>query len=86
MDATKAICPKCGNEVGFVRMGSVKRCPVCGFQYTVAPPKLPGVEEDRGDSIGFLGLFLRLILIMAIIAVVSVGVLFVGCSYAFRNW
>jgi hypothetical protein len=77
----KAICPKCKNEVTFVHAGNINVCPACGFQYEVGPPPLPYPEPG-----GLLNLFVRLALIMAILAVVGVGVVFIGCIYIMRGF
>jgi hypothetical protein len=80
MNESQAFCPQCKNEVAFVREAGVSRCPVCGFHYQLssAPPVIPS-ERARG-AVTVLGLFLRVILILAAVVLVGLGVLFVGCA------
>ena len=84
MTAPTVVCPKCKNEVRFTSIGNSRQCPICGFSYELAPPVVPYTPAESG-SMSFLKLFVRLILIMAIVAIVGVAVVFVGCMYALRN-
>ena len=84
MSAPVAFCPQCHNEVAFVQTGNVRRCPICGFQYSITQP---GVlrNYDAPRTITGLGIFIRFLLILVAIFMISVGVLFVGCIVALKG-
>ena len=81
MNEHRAFCPQCQGDVVFVRDGRSNRCPACGFTYEYsAPPRLPQSQKEPGVFSEFLGLFVKVVLIMAAIVVVGVAVLFAGCA------
>jgi len=86
MNSPTAICPGCRNEVAFQTVdGALRRCPVCGFQYEVGPPRTS--SESPGDpGIGsLLGAVFKVLLIMVALVVVGIGVLFAGCALAMKG-
>jgi hypothetical protein len=88
MNAPTAICPQCQKQVSFIKDGQFARCPECGFQYRLEPPRIDtrGYEPERPahwtDALKALAI---VFLIMAGIVVVGIGVLFAGCALALRG-
>ena len=87
MNEQLALCPQCRKEVHFREDGNARICPNCGFAFniTAAPPRsylTSGYSPSNGVS--FFGVLLRFFLVLAVIIVVGIGVLFVGCAVAFK--
>jgi hypothetical protein len=80
MNAQKAYCPQCHDDVVFVISGDVARCPVCRFEYQVKnlaglpPPKLPSPALEVGRVL------LKVFLIIIGLVILGVAVLFAGCA------
>lgn len=90
MSNANALCPRCKNEVSFVRQGRVARCPVCGFQYGLSEPPYPGSFQQDAERTGnpFLQ-FVKLLVVAALVLLglgaVLAGIFFAGCALAFRG-
>jgi len=81
MNESRAFCPQCQRDVVFVKDGRSNRCPACGFTYEYsAPPPLPRSGRAANAVGEFLGLIVKVVLIMAALVVVGVAVLFAGCA------
>ena len=81
MNEHRAFCPQCQGDVVFVKDGRFNRCPACGFAYEYsAPPRFGQEGQARGAVSELIGLFVKVVLIMAALVVVGVAVLFAGCA------
>jgi hypothetical protein len=81
MNEHRAFCPQCQGDVVFVKEGRSNRCPACGFTYEYsAPPRFAQEGQTRGAVSELIGLFVKVVLIMAALVVVGVAVLFAGCA------
>ena len=81
MNEHRAVCPQCQRDVVFVKEGRSNRCPACGFTYQYStPPPLPRSGKAANAVGEFLGLIVKVVLIMAALVVVGVAVLFAGCA------
>jgi hypothetical protein len=86
MNPPTAICPGCRQEVAFQSAGAtLRRCPLCGFQYEVLPPVTSSGSLYEPSSGSFLGTLFKGLLIVVVLIVVGVGVLFAGCALAMRG-
>ena len=84
MNAPKAFCPKCKNEVLFNELdGTRRRCPVCGFRFDLTPPRFDSSAppSEVGEILTAVG---RFFLILAVLVVVAVAVVFAGCALIMR--
>jgi hypothetical protein len=77
-----AYCPKCKNNVAFLKKDDLRECPVCGFQFSVGPaPSAAGPPPSAGHAVmTVLRAFLLAIAVVVGLAVVGLGVLFAGCA------
>ena len=90
MNDSKAVCPRCKNDVHFERQGQVARCPRCGFQYELhAPPPLgsfpPNAESARNPLVQFIKVAGIVLLVLLGAGTLVLGVLFVGCVLTYRG-
>jgi len=90
MNNSKAVCPRCKNDVHFERQGPVARCPLCGFQYELhAPPPLgsfpPNAESARNPLVQFIKVAGIVLLVLLGAGTLVLGVLFVGCVLTYRG-
>ena len=63
--------------MAFLTVGKSRKCPLCGFQYEIGQAT---EQREPSDAITVFGALLRVFLIMVAIAVVAIGVLFIGCA------
>jgi hypothetical protein len=87
MNAPAAICPQCQKQVSFIKDEQTARCPECGFQYQLQPPRIDASGYGDGAARPMsawkaLGIVL---LIMVGIFVVGVAVLFAGCALMLKG-
>ncbi len=74
----------------FERQGPVARCPLCGFQYELHTPSPleafpPHAASGRNPLVQFIKIAAIVVLTLLGTATLVLGVLFVGCSLAFRS-
>jgi rRNA maturation protein Nop10 len=83
MNQHLALCPNCRNEVVFEESGSERICPKCGFRFSVSAP--PRLRAAPLSEISIFGVILRFFVVVAVLVVVAIGVLFVGCALALKG-
>jgi hypothetical protein len=90
MSSANALCPRCKNEVSFVKQDRVARCPECGFQYDLSEPPYPGSFRPGAERAGhpflqFIKLMAVALLVLLGLGAVLAGIFFAGCALAFRG-
>jgi hypothetical protein len=87
MSAPVAFCPQCHNEVAFIHEGRERRCPVCGFTFQtgVGAASRYSLPATGNGSASGVRIFLIFFLILIAIAVIGLGVVYVGCAVMLKG-
>jgi len=82
MNESVAFCPQCRADSLFVQTAGVRRCSVCGFQFSISERRVADTGSENSGGMGVVPVLLKVILIMLALVVVVIGIAFAGCALA----
>jgi uncharacterized protein (DUF983 family) len=80
MNATRAFCPHCKQDVVFAEVGHFRKCPACGFQFELSEPVPEPTSSVASEVMSAAHVILRVFLILGVVLLVGLGVLFATCA------